>query len=151
MALRKRQTAELVTPGEIDSKYSRGGLVDVEYTVQVLQLLHGAALPKLRMPSTRRAIEALRDAGVLSGSAAAQLSEAYRFLRRLIDAQRIVRGHARDLVLPPPDSDEFLFLARRLGYWEEEDAVARLAADIKAYQQRAARLYGEVFEEVLPQ
>ena len=41
VALRQRQIAELVTPGQIDSKYSRGGLVDVEYTVQVLQLCHG--------------------------------------------------------------------------------------------------------------
>ena len=146
VALRERQIDELTTPGEIDSKYGRGGLVDVEYTVQVLQLLHGAALPKLRIPSTRRAIEALRDAGVLGDGAAAQLGAAYRFLRRLIDAQRIVRGHARDLVLPPPESDEFLFLARRLGYWDEEAAVARLAADIAAHRQRAARLYAEVFQ-----
>ena len=146
VSLREQQIAELVTPGQIDSKYSRGGLVDVEYTVQVLQLLHGAALPKLRIPSTRRAIDALRKAGVLSDDDAVQLSQAYVFLRRLIDAQRIVRGHARDLVLPPPDSDEFLFLARRLGYWDEEDASERLAADITAYRQRAARIYAEVFE-----
>ena len=146
VTLRERQIAELVTPGEVDSKYSRGGLVDVEYTVQVLQLRHGGVLPNLRIPSTRRAIEALRDAGVLGDAAAAQLGEAYRFLRRLIDAQRIVRGHARDLVLPPADSDEFLFLARRLGYWDEEDAVARLTADIAAHRQRAARIYAEVFE-----
>ena len=146
VSLRERQIAELTTPGEIDSKYSRGGLVDVEYTVQTLQLRHGAAVPKLRIPSTLRAIEALRGAGVLGDSAAAQLSEAYRFLRRLIDAQRIVRGHARDLVLPPPDSDEFLFLARRLGYWEEQNASARLATDTAAHRQHAARLYAEVFQ-----
>ena len=145
VALRERQIAELTTPGQIDSKYSRGGLVDVEYTVQVLQLLHGGATSKRRIPSTLRAIEALRGAGVLDDNAAAQLTEAYRFLRRLIDAQRIVRGHARDLVLPPPESDEFLFLARRLGYWEEQDASARLAADIAAHRQCAARLYAEVF------
>ena len=146
VALRERQIAELVTPGQIDSKYSRGGLVDVEYTVQVLQLRHGGALPQLRIPSTLRAIEALRSAGVLADGAALQLGEAYRFLRRLIDAQRIVHGHARDLVLPPPESDEFLFLSRRLGYWEEQDAAARLAADIAAHRQRAAQLYAEVFQ-----
>lgn len=146
VALRERQIAELVTPGQLDSKYSRGGLVDVEYTVQVLQLCHGGALPQLRVPSTLRAIEALRHAGVLADSAALQLEEAYRFLRRLIDAQRIVHGHARDLVLPPPESDEFLFLARRLGYWEEQDAAVRLATDIAAHRQRAAQLYAEVFQ-----
>lgn len=146
VVLRERQIAELVQSGQIDSKYSRGGLVAVEYAVQVLQLCHGGALPKLRIPSTRRAIEALRDTGVLDDSAAAQLAEAYRFLRRLIDAQRIVRGHARDLVLPSPESDEFLFLARRLGYWGEHDAAARLAADIDAHRKRAARLYAEIFQ-----
>lgn len=146
VTLRERQIAELTTPGQIDSKYSRGGLVDVEYTVQVLQLRHGGAMANLRIPSTRRTIEALQDAGVLDDGAAAQLGDAYRFLRRLIDAQRIVRGHARDLVLPPPDSDEFLFLARRLGYWDERDASERLAADIAAHRQRAARIYAEVFE-----
>lgn len=145
-ALRARQVAELVTPGQIDSKYSRGGLVDVEYTVQYLQLRHGGVLPALRIPSTLRAIEALRDAGVLDDSAAAELAAAYRFLRRLIDAQRIVRGHARDLVLPSPESDEFLFLARRLGYWHERDAAARLAADIAVHRKRTARLYAEVFQ-----
>ena len=145
VALRERQVAELTTPGQIDSKYSHGGLVEVEYTVQILQLRHGGALPKLRIPSTRRAIDALREAGALSEDDAEQLSQAYVFLRRLIDAQRIVRGHARDLVLPPPESDEFLFLARRLGYWDERDASERLAADIAAHRQRAAQTYAEVF------
>ena len=145
-ALRERQIAELTAPGQIDSKYGRGGLVEAEYTAQYLQLRHGHALPELRIPSTLRAIAALSKAGVLSGVDAAELAEGYRFLRRLIDAQRIVRGHARDLVLPPVESDEFLFLARRLGYWEEDDAAVRLAADIEAHRERVARVYAEVFE-----
>ena len=145
-ALRERQIAELTTPGQIDSKYGRGGLVEAEYTAQYLQLQHGHRLPELRIPSTLRAIEALRKAGVLADGDADELAEGYRFLRRLIDAQRIVRGHARDLVLPPLESDEFLFLARRLGYWEEDDATAQLAADIEAHRERVARVFAEVFE-----
>ena len=145
-ALRERQIAELTAPGQIDSKYGRGGLVEVEYTAQYLQLRHGRLLPELRIPSTLRAIVALREAGVLAEEVGAELAEAYRFLRRLIDAQRIVRGHARDLVLPPLESDEFLFLARRLGYWEEDDAAARLAAEIDVQRRRVARVYTEVFE-----
>ena len=145
-ALRERQIAELTTPGQIDSKYGRGGLVEAEYTAQYLQLQHGHRLPELRIPSTLRAIAALRKAGVLADGDADELAEGYRFLRRLIDAQRIVRGHARDLVLPPLESDEFLFLARRLGYWEEDDATAQLAADIEAHRGRVARVYAEVFD-----
>ena len=146
VALRERQVAELTTPGQIDSKYGRGGLVEVEYTAQYLQLRHGHALPELRIPSTLRAITALRQAGVLGDGVGAELAEAYRFLRRLIDAQRIVRGHARDLVLPEVESDEYLFLARRLGYWQEEDAAARLAAEIDMHRERVARVFGDVFE-----
>ena len=145
-ALRERQIAELTTPGQIDSKYGRGGLVEAEYTAQYLQLQQGHRLPELRIPSTLRAIAALRKAGVLAGGDADELAEGYRFLRRLIDAQRIVRGHARDLVLPPLESDEFLFLARRLGYWEEDDATVQLAADIEAHRARVARVFAEVFE-----
>ena len=145
-ALRERQIAELTTPRQIDSKYGRGGLVEAEYTAQYLQLRHGHGLPGLRIPSTLRAIAALRKAGVLADGDADELAQGYRFLRRLIDAQRIVRGHARDLVLPPLESDEFLFLARRLGYWEEDDATAQLAADIETHRERVARVYTEVFE-----
>ena len=145
-ALRERQVDELTVPGQIDSKYGRGGLVEVEYTAQYLQLRHGHALPELRIPSTLRAITALRRAGVLDDRVGAELAEAYRFLRRLIDAQRIVRGHARDLVLPEVESDEYLFLARRLGYWEEEDAAARLAAEIDMHRRRVERVYADVFK-----
>ena len=145
-ALRERQIAELTAPGRIDSKYGRGGLVEVEYTAQVLQLMHGHAKPELRIPSTLRTIAALRRAGVLADGDGAEMEAAYRFLRRLIDAQRIVRGHAKDLVLPAVESDEYLFLARRLGYWEEDDAAPRLAAEFEAHRRRVARVYAELFE-----
>jgi len=44
------------------------------------------------------------------------LQEDHLFIRMLIDGLRMVRGNAKDLVLPPPDSEEFIFLARRVGY-----------------------------------
>ena len=49
-------------------------------------------------------------------------------------------------MLPSIESDEFLFLARRLGYWEEDDAAAQLAADIEMHRERVARVFAEVFE-----
>jgi glutamate-ammonia-ligase adenylyltransferase len=143
--LRQRQMRELVVPGTIDTKYSRGGLVDIEYTVQYLQLLHGATLPALRTTNTLHAMQALSQAGMLSATDYQHLQDAYRFLRHLIDALRIVRGNARDLVLPPTDSDEFIFLARRMGYWEDRGTPAQLARDIAHHMQQAARLYTERF------
>jgi glutamate-ammonia-ligase adenylyltransferase len=139
--LRQRQIHELVRPGSTDTKYGAGGLIDIEYTVQYLQLLHGAATPAVRTPNTLAAIRALYDAAYLTRQEYQQLSDAYVFLRHLIDALRIVRGHARDLVLPPTDSEEFIFLARRLGYWGDASPPSRLAADIAHHMHQAAHIY----------
>ena len=139
--LRQRQIDELVAPGSIDAKYSRGGLVDIEYTVQYLQLLHGATLPTLHTPSTLTAMHALYHAGLLSPMVYQALREAYRFLRRLIDALRLVRGNADDLVLPAPQAEEFRFLARRMDYWDGQDTLPHLARDIVNHMQQAAHVY----------
>lgn len=143
--LRQRQIDELVPPGSVDTKYSRGGLVDIEYTVQYLQLLHGADTPVLHTPNTLDAMRALHQAGYLRSAAYQTLHAAYVFLRHLIDALRIVRGHARDLVLPPTDSEEFTFLARRMGYWEGHESPAQLARDITHHMQHTAQIYHERF------
>ena len=51
------------------------------------------------------------------------LRDAYVFLRHLIDALRLASGQAHDLVLPAVDTDAFIFLARRMGYWEEQGTL----------------------------
>ena len=114
---------ELVAPGAVNAKHSRGGVVDVEYYVQARQILAGATEPAVRTTGTLAAIEALARGGHLDFDAAAKLPEAYGFLRRLIDALRVVRGNARDLAIPPRDSREFAYLARRL-YYDSPDALA---------------------------
>jgi len=139
--LRQRQIAELVAPGSIDAKYSRGGLVDIEYTVQYLQLLHGARHPALHTPNTLVALRALAHAGLLAPAVSQALQEAYVFLRRLIDALRLARGHAHDLVLPAASAEEFRFLARRMGYWEEPGTTSQLAQDITHHMRQAASAY----------
>ena len=116
--LRERQNDELVEKGAINVKYSYGGLIDIEYFVQDLQILHGAGDPSVRGPTTLEAMDALNRAGYLSDEARGMLDRAYRFLVRLINGLRMVRGNARDLVLPDESSREYLFLARRLGYEE---------------------------------
>ena len=149
--LRRRQQRELVPMGAVNVKYSPGGLIEIEYAAQYLQILHGARHPALRTPSTLPALGALRRLRLLSSADATGLEDAYRFLRRLIDALRIVRGNARDLVLPPPDSEEFTFLARRMGYqaprWKS--AATRLQRDIERHMTRAHRIFTSRF--ALPQ
>jgi len=113
--LRQRQMRELVPSGATHVKYGPGGLIDVEYMVQYLQLIHGHHHPAIRTPNTLEAIEQLCHASIITLTERETLQDDYLFLRQMIDSLRIVRGHAKDLVLPPSGSDEMVFLARRLG------------------------------------
>lgn len=148
--LRRRQVQELVEPGRTNVKYSPGGLIDVEYAVQYLQLMHGHQAPRLRTPNTLKAIVALGQERVLKPDEMSGLQQAYVFLRGLIDALRIVRGNARDLVLPPQDSDAFIFLSRRLGYAAErwEDGASRLAADMTRHMAWTQQFFTDRFGAV---
>jgi glutamate-ammonia-ligase adenylyltransferase len=135
--LRKRQIRELVKAGDINVKYGRGGIIDIEYAVQYLQLLHGKDHRELRVPNTLQALDQLRRLNIIPEREYEVLRSAYLFLRKLIDAQRIVRGDASDLVLPEESSDEFKSLARRLGYPEQDrrKAATLLAEEIRTTMQ----------------
>jgi glutamate-ammonia-ligase adenylyltransferase len=115
-AMRERQVRQWVTAGTFHAKLSPGGLVDIEYLVQVLQIQHGHEEPALRTSNTLEAIQGLCRTGLIPLDDYRQLREAYVFFRRLIDGLRMVRGNARDLTTPSPGTEEFDFLARRLGY-----------------------------------
>jgi len=134
--LRARQIRELVEPGKVSVKYSPGGIIDIEYTAQYLQIIHGAGNPALRTPSTLVALDALRSAQILRDDEHVILREAYVFLRRLQDSLRMVRGHSRDVVLPDEKSADFESLARRLRYhdasWSESSR--HLAGDIRRHR-----------------
>ena len=130
-----------MAPGVVDVKYSQGGLVDIEYTVQYLQLRHGATVPALRTPHTLAALQALYYADIISATVYQALHDAYTFLRQLIDALRLASGQAHDLVLPAVDTEAFIFLARRMGYWEQQGTPAQLAHMIAHHMQQAAQRY----------
>src|SRR4029434_65232 len=65
-----------------DVKTGRGGIRDIEYTVQFLQLLNGGDLPAVRQRNTLLALEALEIAGCLNPQETYILADAYRFLRK---------------------------------------------------------------------
>ncbi len=113
-AMREKQIRQLVRGGSINAKLSSGGLVDCEYSVQALQLTFGYRFPSLQTPNTLQALTAAHAAGLVSDSKFAQIEQAYRFLRELIDCLRMVRGNAEDLTVPDRESTDFLQLARRM-------------------------------------
>ena len=114
--LRGRQFAAKATGGRYNAKFSPGALVDLEYYVQILQVQNGAQLAGLRTPRIHEALHELGNAGVLDTQESRQLTDAYYFLRRVINGMRMLRGNALDLFLPPQDSSEYGHLARRMGY-----------------------------------
>lgn len=142
-AMRERQLRHLVTPSTINAKYSQGGLVDVEYLVQGLQIMHGSEDPGLRLTNTSEAMAALAWTGIISPEDFARLRSAHFFLQRLIDALRVVRGNNKDLTVPPEDSDEFAFLARRLGYSQSPTLLSiDLTEHITRVQKLSSQLLG---------
>jgi glutamate-ammonia-ligase adenylyltransferase len=122
-AMRERQIRHLVVGGTFNAKYSPGGVVDLEYLVQGLQIRHGDRDPALRLTNTRQALAALARAGILSPDDHVRLRKAHTFLSWLVDSLRVVRGNAKDLTVPDPGSEEFAFLARRLRYGHNVDQL----------------------------
>jgi glutamate-ammonia-ligase adenylyltransferase len=145
--LRRQQLKQLVGPGSLNVKHSAGGLVDIEYAIQYLQVMHGHQHPSVRTPNSMQALSGLVKCGIVARHDGEHLRKAYLFIRMLIDGLRIVRGNAKDLVLPPADSDEFIFLARRVGYTTDDwQAGARhLQADIEEHMALTKRFFERTF------
>lgn len=114
--MRRMQYRQKRRADQFNAKYSPGGLVDVEYTVQMIQLRHARANPGLRTPRVHQALAAMAEHGVMPADQADRLNRCYDFLRQLINALRMLRGSAKDLFVPTTESDSFTYLARRMGY-----------------------------------
>jgi glutamate-ammonia-ligase adenylyltransferase len=96
------------------TKIGRGGLADVEWVVQLLQLQHGHALPGLRTTRTRRALAEATAAGLVRAEDAEVLAAAWVLASRVRSAVMLVRGRPGDTF--PGDARELSGVARYLGY-----------------------------------
>ena len=135
-AMRERQIRHTVSGGTFNAKYSPGGLLDIEYLVQGLQITHGLNHPGLRSTNTREVLAELANLQLLDEDDYTRLRKAHTFLRWLINTLRVVRGNARDLTVPPYGSDEYDYLTRRLRY----------GSDIKRLQFELLRFTSDVQE-----
>jgi glutamate-ammonia-ligase adenylyltransferase len=142
--MKARIERERIPPGEdprFHLKLGRGSLSDVEFTVQLLQLRHGAHHPEIRATSTIDALHELRDAELLDAGDADALEEAYRFCERARNARFLLTGRPGDAL--PTDGQEATRLARLLGY--ELEAQARLRDDYRRVTRRARKVVERVF------
>jgi glutamate-ammonia-ligase adenylyltransferase len=95
-------------------KLGRGGLADIEWTVQLLQMRHAGEVEALRTPRTLDALDAARDAGLVGEEDAQHLAHAWRTVSRARNAVTLARGKAADEL--PRDTRERAAVAAILGY-----------------------------------
>ena len=143
--MRARIAEERGTSGDgLNIKTDRGGLVDVEFAVQMLQLRHGHAEPRVRVRSTPAALDALITVGALAADDGAQLRAGYAFLRDLEGRLRI--EHDQPVEAIDADPVAMLGLARRLGYTGTDDQmVATFVRELSRHRAAIRDIYARVF------
>jgi glutamate-ammonia-ligase adenylyltransferase len=130
--------------GSVNIKTDRGGLVDVEFAVQMLQLRHGHDHPAVRLRATREALDALITAGVLDPADGAALRDGYAYLRDLEGRLRI--EHDQPVEAIEERRDVMLGLARRLEYeGSDDEAIAALRAELARHRTAIRRAYDRLF------
>ncbi|MET7568875.1 bifunctional [glutamine synthetase] adenylyltransferase/[glutamine synthetase]-adenylyl-L-tyrosine phosphorylase [Streptomyces sp. NPDC005492] len=139
----RRRVVENIPVAEIDRelKLAPGGLRDVEFAVQLLQLVHGRADTSLRSGSTLTALQALAAGGYVGREDAARLDDAYRFLRTMehrIQLYRLRRTH----LVPVEEADQRR-LGRSMGL--RTDPVVELNREWKRHATVVRRLHEKLF------
>jgi len=145
-AMRRRVVAHL--PADVmdrEIKLGPGGLRDVEFAVQLLQLVHGRAEESLRVRATLPALEALRDGGFVGRDDAISLADAYSFLRST--EHRLQLSRLRRTHLVPDDPAAVLRLARSLGFRADRrgDPAAVWRLEWALHAREVRRLHEKLF------
>lgn len=154
--LKARMEAERLPRGAdrtTHTKLGRGGLTDVEWTVQLLQLRHADTVPELRTTRTRQALAAAAAAGLLDAEDAAVLDRAWVLASRVRNAVMLVRGRPLDTF--PTDPRELGAVARYLGYepgstrqagpQQETGSSGRMLDDYRRTTRRARAVVERLF------
>ncbi len=141
--IKARVERERIPPSEdaeFHFKLGRGGLTDIEFTVQLLQLEHGAQYPSVREPSTMRALAALRAGGLVDPEDADVLTDAYAFCERARNASYLVMGKGGDALPTGPPAAR---IARLLGYGRRPESELR--DNFRRRTRRARRVVERLF------
>jgi [glutamine synthetase] adenylyltransferase / [glutamine synthetase]-adenylyl-L-tyrosine phosphorylase len=124
-------------------KLGRGGLADIEWTVQLLQLQHAGEVAGLRTPRTVTALRAAAEAGLLEQEDAEWLAHGWRTVSRVRNAVTLVRGRPGDHL--PRDTREKAAVASVMGY--PPGASAELVNDYLRHTRRTRGVVDRVFWE----
>jgi glutamate-ammonia-ligase adenylyltransferase len=149
-----RRRVEELLPADVrarEIKLGTGGLRDVEFAVQLLQLVHGRNDESLHVASTVDALAALGEGGYIGRDDAANMTASYEFLRLLehrLQLQRLKRTH----MLPEAEDDEALRWLARAAHVRPDgrhDALGVLREELKRQNVRVSRLHAKLFYQPL--
>ena len=123
-----------------DVKMSRGGIREIEFTVQLLQVVRGGQFPELRTRSTVSALQRLADAGLMPQDMADALARAYVFLRRV--EHRIQYLDDQQTHVLPTRDDDLAWMAQTLGFADCRLFLGELDAHRELVAEEFDRLLG---------
>ncbi len=149
-----RRRVEQLVPADVrgrEIKLGSGGLRDVEFAVQLLQLVHGRSDESLHVASTMDALAALGRGGYIGREDTANLTASYEFLRLLehrLQLQRLKRTH----LLPEPDDEEAVRWLARAAHIRPDgrhDAAGVLREELRHQNLRVSQLHAKLFYQPL--
>ncbi len=127
-----------------DVKLSRGGIREIEFTVQLLQVVRGGQFPELRTRPTVAALQRLAHAGLMSPDTAQALRRAYEFLRRV--EHRIQYLDDQQTHALPTDDADLAWIAQTLGYAN----CCPFLSDLDAHRERVAHEFDALLGNARP-
>ena len=123
-----------------DVKLSRGGIREIEFTVQLLQVVRGGQFPELRCRPTLQALPRLARANLMPQSTADQLAQAYTFLRKV--EHRIQYLDDQQTHILPTRDDDLAWIAQTMGYPDVRSFLLQLDAHRELVAQEFDTLLG---------
>ncbi|MGZ5369463.1 MAG: bifunctional [glutamine synthetase] adenylyltransferase/[glutamine synthetase]-adenylyl-L-tyrosine phosphorylase [Aeromicrobium sp.] len=139
----RRRVVDNIPSAHLDRqlKLGPGGLRDVEFAVQLLQLVHGRGDDSLRSPTTLVGLRALIDGGYVGRRDGAAMGEAYEFLRTL--EHRIQLFKLRRTHFVPEDEEDLRRIGRSMGF--RQKSAENLVREWQAHRREVRRLHEKLF------
>ena len=127
---------------ETNLKLGRGGIREIEFFIQALQLVYAGKISRLRERNSLLALELLAEAKLISEEDRQQLSEAYRFLRTVEHRIQVVQERQTHSL--PAKEEELLALARRSGFLRD-NGLQKFYETLDLHRSRVAAIFGSLF------
>ena len=143
--VRGRMEEEIAQEGggdHYDAKAGQGGLVDVEFAVQILQLAHGDTHESLRTTTTVEVLDALFEAGLVNEKQYNILRRAYIFYREIENRSQIYQDRSNPRI--PKDVRKAKPLARRLGYQNDDEGAGQFLDEVLRTREAVRQEFDEI-------